>query len=95
MRHSIGIDTGRAMLVRGGVHGDNDIVSVGAAPNVAAKLSDKRRFGKDICITRAVYDGLDYTSKYAEGVDMWPHLGQESFGGAWVTFHGTSYRWEP
>lgn len=95
MRHGIGIDTGRAMLVRGGVHGDNDIVSVGAAPNVAAKLSDKRGTGRVIHITRAVYERLSDASKYASGVDIWPQLGEESFGGAWVAYHGTSYRWEP
>lgn len=40
--HATGIATGEALLIRGGVRNDNDIASIGAAPNLAAKLSDQR-----------------------------------------------------
>jgi class 3 adenylate cyclase len=36
MRQGVGIDKGEATLVRGGVWGTNDIVSIGSAPNIAA-----------------------------------------------------------
>jgi len=39
IEHGIGIDTGEALIVRGGVRDNNDLISVGAAPNIAAKLS--------------------------------------------------------
>ncbi|MDT0276268.1 adenylate/guanylate cyclase domain-containing protein [Blastococcus goldschmidtiae] len=42
MTHGVGIDTGQAMIVRGGVRGHNDLVSIGRAPNIAAKLSEVR-----------------------------------------------------
>lgn len=32
IRHGIGIDTGEALIVRGGVRDNNDLISIGAAP---------------------------------------------------------------
>lgn len=94
MDHGIGIDTGEALLVRGGVHGDNDIVSVGSAPNVAAKLSEVRT-SRTLYISEAVYQMLDEGSKYAEGVDMWTKQGTQEYGGKSVTYYGSSYHWQP
>lgn len=42
INHGIGIDTGEALIVRGGVRDNNDLISVGEAPNQAAKLSEIR-----------------------------------------------------
>lgn len=42
--HCSGVASGEAMLVRGGVRGSNDLVSIGRAPNLAAKLSDVRDY---------------------------------------------------
>lgn len=42
IKHATGIATGEALLIRGGVRNDNDIASIGSAPNLAAKLSDRR-----------------------------------------------------
>ncbi|MBB4687398.1 adenylate/guanylate cyclase domain-containing protein [Amycolatopsis jiangsuensis] len=94
MKHGIGIDTGSAMLVRGGVHGQNDIVSIGSAPNIAAKLSDIRS-SRSINISKAVYDKLNEKSKYSSGVDMWTKEGQKEIGGKLVTYYGSSYHWKP
>lgn len=95
MKHGVGVDTGEALLVRGGVHGHNDIISIGSAPNVAAKLSEVRSYGKSLYISEAVYDRLDKASKYSNGVDMWARLGVQTYGGKNVTYYGSSYRWEP
>lgn len=92
--HGIGIDTGEAMLVRGGVHGQNDIISIGSAPNVAAKLSELRG-GRAINISKAVYGKLADESRYASGVDMWEMMGKQEYGGKWVTYYGSSYHWAP
>lgn len=94
MRHGVGIDSGEALLVRGGVHGQNDIVSVGGAPNIAAKLSDVRD-GKSIYISQAVYSNLSGETKYSSGTDMWTRMGIEEFGGKRVAYYGSSYRWKP
>jgi len=93
--HGVGIDTGKAMLVRGGVRRvDNDIVSIGSAPNVAAKLSEIRR-APDIYITQAVYSRLNKRSKYAKGVDMWGEFGTLACGGKNFKVRGTTYRCKP
>lgn len=94
MGHGIGIDTGTAMLVRGGVHGQNDIVSVGAAPNIAAKLSDIRS-EKPINISEAVYNLLGKKAKVVNGKDMWTLKGSQAYGDKSVTYYGSSYFWQP
>lgn len=53
--HGIGIDTGEALIVRGGVRDNNDLISIGEAPNRAAKLSEIRD-SYQLAITSAVYD---------------------------------------
>jgi class 3 adenylate cyclase len=94
MAHGIGIDTGEAMLVRGGVHGDNDIISVGSAPNVAAKLSEVRGWNS-IHASYVVYSRLNEASKFASDKDMWSRIGVTEFGGKKVTYYGTNYHWKP
>jgi class 3 adenylate cyclase len=94
MAHGIGIDTGEAMLVRGGVHGDNDIISVGSAPNVAAKLSEVRGWSS-IHASYVVYSRLNEASKFASGKDMWSRIGVTEFGNKKVTYYGTNYHWKP
>lgn len=96
MGHGVGIDTGSAMLVRGGVHGQNDIVSVGKAPNIAAKLSDRRHDSYSLLITNEVHSRLSKESKYdADSLDMWVEVGAETFGGKSVRYYGSRYTWEP
>lgn len=66
--HAIGVAAGQALIVRGGVFGDSDMISVGGAPNIAAKLSDERRTSNGpkyaTYITEEVYkdlvDGVRY-----------------------------------
>lgn len=70
--HGIGIDTGEALIVRGGVRDNNDLISIGDAPNDAARLSDYR--GWSINITKAVYDALTDEHKLLDdGRSFW-HL---------------------
>ncbi|MCX2749918.1 hypothetical protein OOZ51_19185 [Arthrobacter sp. MI7-26] len=90
----MGIDTGTAMLVRGGVHGENDIVSIGSAPNVAAKLSEIRGT-KTINISSAVYNRLSEPSKVSKEKNMWTLMGVKPYGGKSVTYYGSSYTWAP
>jgi adenylate cyclase len=94
MDHGVGIDTGNAMLVRGGVHGENDIVSVGKAPNVAAKLSEIR-VGRTIHISAAVYDNMAADAKVSEGKNMWAAMGTQAYGSTVVKYYGSNYSWQP
>lgn len=90
--HGIGIDSGAAFIARGGVHNragqhnHNDLISIGVAPNIAAKLSGLR--GKEagpITISSRVYDGLSELQKFggtprshmwgeAKNVVLGPHV---------------------
>lgn len=97
MRHRVGIDAGPALLVRGGVRRENDLIAVGSAPNVAARLSDVE--GEEpLRISQNVYDKLNNLTKYTDtedGEEMWAPLGAEDIGGTSVTYYGSSYQWQP
>jgi adenylate cyclase len=81
VHHGVGVDTGEAWIVRGGVRGANDLLSIGEAPNVAAKLSALRR-GPTSYITDAVYGKLAQEAKIAsQGDNMWSRSNSISVGG--------------
>ncbi|WP_350005757.1 hypothetical protein [Pseudarthrobacter sp. WHRI 8279] len=69
VKHGVGIDTGDALIVRAGVRNKagttshNDLISIGAAPAVAAKLSGERNAGASILITSNVYSRLNESVK--------------------------------
>jgi class 3 adenylate cyclase len=71
LEHCAGVDVGEVLIVRAGVRGSSDLISIGAAPNIAAVLSDIRNPPYRSYITEAVYDQLHRDSKYADGKDMW------------------------
>jgi len=56
--HAAGVDTSNVLVVRGGPRGDNDLVWVGSAPNVAARLSEVRHATYKSFITNAVFGAL-------------------------------------
>lgn len=69
--HGIGIDTGEALIVRGGVRDNNDLISIGKAPNRAAKLSELRG-SQQLTITREVYEAMDKEVAFMEnGTRLW------------------------
>ncbi len=68
---SVGIDTGEIRVARAGVRNDNDLIWVGRAPNIAAKLSSIREQGYSTYVTKAVFDKLHESSKVFNGQNMW------------------------
>lgn len=96
VNHGIGIDTGEALIVRGGVRNNNDLVSVGASPNVAAKLSDKRQ-SDDIYITDRVHSRLNASAKTKlDGTSsIWNKRNPVTVGGTAVAVYGTAYWRKP
>lgn len=68
---SVGIDTGEIRAVRAGIRNSNDLVWVGRAPNIAAKLSGIREPDYSTYITEAVYDKLHDSAKLYGGQEMW------------------------
>ncbi len=84
IRHCAGVASSEVLVVRGGVLGSNDLVFIGSAPNIAAKLSAMRSTTYRSWITKGVDDRLNEESKYAtkNGVktNMWT-AGPETMAG--------------
>jgi class 3 adenylate cyclase len=64
LAQTVGIDTSEVLVVRSGIRANNDLVWVGRAPNIAAKLSGIREDGYSTYVTKAVFDKLADESKY-------------------------------
>ena len=71
--HCVGVDTSDVLVVRSGIRDNNDLVWVGRAPNVAAKLSAIRAGKYHSYITKAVYNSLADEVKYSgrEKAKIW------------------------
>lgn len=71
IRHVVGVDTSTVRAARTGVRGDNDLVWIGNAPNLAAKLTSLTA-DKATWITKRVYDGLNDKQKLgSQGENIW------------------------
>jgi adenylate cyclase len=64
LAHCVGIDTSEVLVIRGGVRNNNDLVWIGRAPNVAAKLSALRESPYYSFVTKEVYDMMLESVKY-------------------------------
>ncbi len=71
IRHVVGIDTSTVRVARTGVRGDNDLVWIGNAPNLAAKLTSLNA-DNPTWITKHVYDYLNDGQKLgSKGENIW------------------------
>ena len=94
--HATGVDTGTILAARAGIRGANDLVWIGRAPNLAARLSDLREDGFGSYITQDVFGVLSDDVKYG-GSDkrlMWEQRNLEWLGGP-VTVYRSSWTWKP
>ena len=92
--HCTGIDTGEMLVVRGGIRNNNDLIWVGRAPNVAAKLSSVRTSPYYSYVTSDVYKMLNDEAKYSDGKDMWQKTTWSEVAGI-ETVYRSSWTWEP
>lgn len=95
VRMCVGIASGEAFIARAGVRGSSDLVSIGRAPNVAAKLSDIREAGTyQTYITSQVYNKLSQDAKISgTGANMWEARTAE-VGGEEMTIYRSSFWWK-
>jgi len=86
--HCTGIASGTVLVVRGGVRGSNDLVFVGAAPNLAAKLSEMRQGSWNTYITDAVYKKLLERAKMGgtSKENMWSPVTCAMAGRSWPCY---------
>ena len=94
LTHCVGVANGQALLVRGGVRNNNDLVSVGRAPNVAAKLSEVRNGDYRTYITGDVYKVMLDFAKYGSSnkKPMWEER-QREVGGETITVYRSNWTW--
>lgn len=70
--HCVGIDTSEVLVIRAGIAKNNDLVWVGSAPNVAAKLSGIRSAPYNSWITESVYKRIADEAKFSsDNREMW------------------------
>ncbi len=69
--HCVGVDTSEVLVIRAGIRNNNDLVWVGRAPNVAAKLSTIRVEPYNSWITADVYNSMNEVAKTGNGKPMW------------------------
>mgnify|MGYP001794898789 CR=1 FL=1 len=96
IKHGVGIDTGTIITVRAGARGDNDLIWIGRAPNLAAKLSDIRESPYHSFITASVYNMLNDTSKFGgeNNKNMWQQR-TWNFLGNNMNIYRSSWHWKP
>ncbi|WP_257899437.1 adenylate/guanylate cyclase domain-containing protein [Rhodococcus qingshengii] len=97
LKQSSGIATGKTLLARAGFRDNDDMISIGVAPNLAAKLSDIRSTGDDAKfvtrIGKGTYSGLSDDAKLSNGKDMWQGTYTKTFGGKEYAYYRSSYHW--
>ncbi|KSV64031.1 hypothetical protein N185_35270 [Sinorhizobium sp. GW3] len=72
LRCGIGVDTGTARAVRAGIRNNNDLIWIGRAPSMAAKLSDVRDYPYCVTIHGDVYKNMNAGVKVNDdGSEIW------------------------
>lgn len=94
LRPGCGVASGDSLIVRGGVRqSSSDLVSVGTAPNLAAKLSDVRHEPYNVRIGAATYRKLSENARLSKGVNMWQGTYTLTMGGKKYIYYRSSYHW--
>lgn len=94
IEHCVGIAQSDVFIVRGGVRGSNDLVFIGSAPNIAAKLSELRNPPYNSYIAWQVYEKLNEASKFGGGKNMWERREINLDGETWTCYR-SSWHWKP
>jgi adenylate cyclase len=100
LSQAVGVDTSKVMAVRSGIRNNNDLVWIGRAPNVAAKLSALRD-GYASYVSESVFDMMNDCSKTSTlpntpGVAMWEAKSWEKGKGYGVeTVYASNWWWKP
>jgi adenylate cyclase len=95
--HRSGIDDGETFIVRGGARNNSDLVSIGDAPNIAAKLSGIRGERGNITITSRVHNVLFDHNRVAArtGGSMWIERADSWVGPHFLKTYSSGWMREP
>jgi adenylate cyclase len=92
--HGVGVSRSEVLVVRAGVRGSNDLVFIGSAPNIAAKLSEIRDSPYLTYIDHNVYKYLFDWAKLGgpNNENMWTFTTREIAGESWHLYK-SSWHW--
>lgn len=94
VRQAVGVDTGDLLVARTGIRGSNDLVWVGPAANIAAKLCGLREGNYASWVTAAVHGAAKPEAKTgSDGRAMWDAVPWTARGGASV--FRSAWTWTP
>lgn len=93
--HRVGIDDGETFIVRGGARNNSDLVSIGDAPNIAAKLSGIRGERGSITVTSRVYSALGENNLKSGTTSMWSKRDESSVGPHNVSTYSCGWKRQP
>lgn len=96
IEHCVGVATGQVLFVRAGIRGSNDLVAIGVAPNIAAKLSAIRNPPWYTYVTEEVYSALNDDAKFGgrDNTNMWTTESTEMLGRR-ATLYKSKWTWNP
>ena len=93
--HCVGVAKSDVFVVRGGVRGSNDLVFIGSAPNIAAKLSEIRNSPWHSYITWDVFRDLHESATLgANKQPMWTPVKRTIGTESW-SLYKSSWIWKP
>jgi len=94
--HCVGVDTSSILAIRAGQRGANDLVWVGRAPNLAARLSEIREQGYRTYISDDVFQPMNQSAKYGGEPQqlMWENRAFKFIGES-ITVHRSGWTWRP
>jgi class 3 adenylate cyclase len=92
VKQAVGIDMSSLFVARTGIRGANDLVWVGRAANIAAKLCSLREGNYATYITKDVYDAADTSVRTSnDGKSMWESTTQSVRN---LTIYRSAYSWQ-
>ena len=94
--HATGVDTGTILAVRAGIRGANDLIWIGRAPNLAARLSDLREDSFGSYIAEDVFKVMNDDAKYGGNPKqlMWEQRSLQWLGEG-IPIYRSSWIWRP
>ncbi len=93
LAHATGVDQSDVLVVRGGIRNNNDLIWIGRAPNVAAKLSSLREEPYFSFITPEVFNPMNSSAKTSKsGKDMWE---RRTWTGPVDIVYRSNWHWKP
>jgi class 3 adenylate cyclase len=91
VRQAVGVDTSSLFVAKTGIRGSNDLVWVGTAANLAAKLCGLRHDNYATWITKAVYKAMSNDVILHGQTNMWEERSWTSQNG--MTIYRSTYSW--